>query len=59
MVLSLIFDKTVFHLGEKHIVNVHGFGVGDFLLSIWEIRKETLYGIGSVLEVYLIDHMHY
>ena len=49
-----VLDKTVFCLGEKQgmIVNddcsLWYNRVGDFLMLVWERRKENLYGKGSV-----------
>ena len=53
---SSIFDKTVFCLGEKQgmLINDECSSwynrVGDFLMSVWDRRKEILYGNGSVVE---------
>ena len=52
-----IFDKAVFCLGEKQGILVNDERsswynkVGDFLMSVWNRRKETLYGNGSIGEV--------
>ena len=52
-----IFDKAVFCLGEKQgmLVNDECSSwynkVGDFLMSVWDRRKEILYGNGSIGEV--------
>ena len=52
-----IFDKTVFCLGEKQGMLVDDEcnswynKVGNFLMSVWDRRKEILYGIGSIGEV--------
>ena len=54
---SSIFDKTVFCLGEKQgmLINDECSSwynrVGDFLMSVWDRRKEILYGNGLVGEV--------
>ena len=50
---SSIFDKAVFCLGEKQGMLVNDEcrswynKVGDFLMSVWDRRKESLYGNGS------------
>ena len=52
-----IFDKAIFCLGVKQgmVINDECRSwynrVGDFLMSVWDRRKEILYGNGSVLEV--------
>ena len=52
-----IFDKAVFCLGEKQgmLVNDECSSwynkVKDFLMSVWNRRKEILYGNGSIDEV--------
>ena len=52
-----IFDKAVFCLGEKQgmLVNDECSSwynkVGDVLMSVWDSRKEILYGNGSIGEV--------
>ena len=49
-----ILDKAVFCLGEKQgmLVNDECSSwyniVGDFLMSVWDRRKEILYGNGSI-----------
>ena len=54
---SSIFDKTIFCLGEKQGVLVNDDcsswynKVGDFVMSVWDRRKEILYGNGSLGEV--------
>ena len=54
---SNIFDKTVFCFSEKQGMLINDEcsswynGVGDFLRSVWDRRKEILYGTGSVVEV--------
>ena len=54
---SSIFDKTIFCLGEKRGVLVNDDcsswynKVGDFVMSVWDRRKEILYGNGSLGEV--------
>ena len=51
---SSIFDKSVFCLGEKQgtLINDECSSwynrVGDFLMSVWDRRKEILYGNGLV-----------
>ena len=52
-----ILDKAVFCLGQKQGMLVNDecsswySRVGDFLMSVWDRRKEILYGNGSVGEV--------
>ena len=52
-----IFDKAVFCLGQKQGMLVNdecsslNSRVGDFYMSVWDRRKEILYGNGSVGEV--------
>ena len=52
-----VLDKMVFCLGEKQgmIVNDDCSSwynrVGEFLISVWERRKEILYGEGSACKV--------
>ena len=52
-----IFDKSVFCLGKKQgmLVNDECSSwynkVGDFFMSVWNRRKEILYGSGSIGEV--------
>ena len=54
---SSIFDKSVFCLGEKQgtLINDECSSwynrVGDFLMSVWDRRKEILYGNGLVGDV--------
>ena len=54
---SSSFDKTVFCLGEKQGMLINDEcscwynRVGDFLLSVWDRRKEILYGNGRVYRV--------
>ena len=54
---SSIFDKAVFCLGEKQgmLINDECSSwynrVGDFLMSVWDRRKEILYGNGSAGDV--------
>ena len=54
---SSIFDKAVFCLGEKQdmLINDEDSSwyneIGDFLMSVWERRKEILYGNGPPIEV--------
>ena len=53
--IGIVFDKAVFCLGEKQgtctsVNDECGLWynrVGDFLLSVWDRRKEILYGKGS------------
>ena len=51
------FGKAVFDLGEKQGMLVNNEcsswynRVGDFLMSVWDRRKEILYGNGLVGEV--------
>ena len=51
-----IFDKTTFCLGEKQGLLINDEcgswynSVGDFLWSIWDRRKEILYGNGTACE---------
>ena len=52
-----IFDKAVLCLGEKQGMLANDAcsswynKVGDFLMSVWDRRKEILYGNGSIGEV--------
>ena len=54
---SSSFDKTVFCLGKKQGMLINNEcsywynRVGDFLLSVWNRRKEILYGNGQVYEI--------
>ena len=54
---SSIFDKMVFCLGEKQGMLINNEcsswynRVGDFLMSVWDRRKEILYGNGLVGKV--------
>ena len=50
------FDKAVFCLGEKQGMLVNDecsswYNKVDFLMSVWDRRKEILYGNGSIGEV--------
>ena len=54
---SSIFDKAVFCLGEKQGMLINDEcspcynRVGDFLISVWDRRREILYGNGLLVEV--------
>ena len=45
-----VFDKALFCLGEMKgmLVNNEHSRIGDLLMSVWDQRKEILYGGGSV-----------
>ena len=52
-----VLDKTVFCSGEKQGMIANNDcsswynSVGDFLMSVWERGRETLYGKGSVYKI--------
>ena len=54
---SSIFDNTLFCLGEKQGMLINDEcslwynGVLNFLMSVWDRRKEILYGNGLVVKV--------